>query len=908
MNAMKNKLIYVLFIGILLFPLFGYSQTFRGLSVSDGLSDLVVNALYKDSIGYVWVGTSSTLERFDGVRFKHYAIPGTNAKMKEVNVITGMQGNEVWMGNNAGLWRVNGDELERISPDIIKNRVYSLLYDGKGRMYVGTEVGLFIYEKGNIEQVLVDPNVLSAANTIRGLALDNKGNLWMATHRGLYSMVLDNRGITAHNSDEALINSYNDICLVDSVLYLGTAENGIVAFDIGSYRFRPYMNLGCITSLSSNGDGILYAGTNGNGVYFISTAKARVIKRIYHEPNASGGLRSNSVYSLLVDNEGIIWVGLFQLGLDYSLFQNELFSTYKYLQEFDSQNLAIRTIEICTNERLIGTRDGLFYVDEARKIYKGFSTPELRSNMVMCSCSFQGKYYIGTYGGGMYVLDPVTVTLSDFDRDEPALFVHGQIFAIAADHWGDLWIGTSEGVFCYKDGKQIRHYDSANSRLPDNNVYGIYFDSTHRGWICTENGVCMLDTSSDRLITDKFPENFVNRKLIREIYEDAEHNLYFLPDKGELFVSDLSLKKFFSLSNTPLDGKNLMFALEDKEGWLWIGTNDGLYRYDKKNTFASYTFADGIPSQIFFNCVPKKGKDDVIWIGNSKGLIYTDVGRINNGKEYPYPIRITDVDADNDQDEKTTIYFSGFTYTDPAYMLYEYKLEGMDGSWQMLKGESEVTYYNLSSGKYIFKVRRAGDVNSEVSLSIRIPSVIWKSWWCISLAVMLVFLCIYRLYKWRMRNNSLNTVHFLLSPEEEAVKEKKNLEDSIPVDKYRSSNITAEDCKRLTERLKNLIRDKKLYSNPELKIADLAKELDVPAYILSYLFNQYLNRNYYDYINDYRIAEFKYLVNKGEHMTYTLNALIEKCGFNSRASFFRHFKRATGMTPNEYIKGLRKSN
>ena len=905
---MKNKLIYVLFIGILLFPLFGYSQTFRGLSVSDGLSDLVVNALYKDSTGYVWIGTSSTLERFDGVRLKHYAIPVTNEKMKEVNVITGMQGNEVWMGNNAGLWRVNGNELERISPDIIKNRVYSLLYDGKGRMYVGTDVGLFIYEKGKIERVLIDSNVLSAANTIRGLALDNKGNLWMATHRGLYSMALDNKGITVHNSDEVLVNSYNNICLVDSVLYLGTAENGIVAFDIESYRFRPYMNLGCITSLSSNGDGTLYAGTNGNGAYFISTVKDRIIKRIYHEPNANGGLRSNSVYSLLVDNDGIIWAGLFQLGLDYSLYQNELFSTYKYLREFDSRNLAIRTIEICTSERLIGTRDGLFYVDEARKICKSFSSPELRSNMIMCSCSFQGKYYIGTYGGGMYVLDPATITLSDFDRDEPALFVHGQIFAIVADYWGNLWIGTSEGVFCYKDGKQIRHYDSANSRLPDNNVYGIYFDSTHRGWICTENGVCMLDTSSDRLITDKFPENFVNRKLIREIYEDSEHNLYFLPDKGELFVSDLSLKKFFSLSDTPLDGKNLMFALEDEEGWLWIGTNDGLYRYDKKNTFASYTFADGIPNQIFFNCIPKEGKDGVIWIGNSKGLIYTDVGRINNGKEYPYSIRITDVDVGNGQHGKTTIYFSGFTYTDPAYMLYEYKLEGKEESWQMLKGKSEVTYYDLSSGKYIFKVRRAGDVNSEVSLSIRVPFVIWRSWWCISLAVMLAFLCIYGLYKWRMRNNSLSTAHFLLAPEEEAVKEKQNLENFIPEDKYRSSNITAEDCKRLTERLKNLIRDKKLYSNPELKIGDLAKELDVPAYILSYLFNQYLNRNYYDYINDYRIAEFKYLVNKGEHMTYTLNALIEKCGFNSRASFFRHFKRATGMTPNEYIKGFRKPN
>ena len=63
-------------------------------------------------------------------------------------------------------------------------------------MYVGTDVGLFIYEKGKIERVLIDSNVLSAANTIRGLALDNKGNLWMATHRGLYSMALDNKGIS----------------------------------------------------------------------------------------------------------------------------------------------------------------------------------------------------------------------------------------------------------------------------------------------------------------------------------------------------------------------------------------------------------------------------------------------------------------------------------------------------------------------------------------------------------------------------------------------------------------------------------------------------------------------------------------------------------------------------------------
>jgi len=80
------------------------------------------------------------------------------------------------------------------------------------------------------------------------------------------------------------------------------------------------------------------------------------------------------------------------------------------------------------------------------------------------------------------------------------------------------------------------------------------------------------------------------------------------------------------------------------------------------------------------------------------------------------------------------------------------------------------------------------------------------------------------------------------------------------------------------------------------------------AHTLSYLFNQHLNRNYYDYINDYRIEEFKRLINEDEYSKYTLSALAELCGFSSRASFFRYFKKATGITPNEYIRSIGKNN
>ena len=113
--------------------------------------------------------------------------------------------------------------------------------------------------------------------------------------------------------------------------------------------------------------------------------------------------------------------------------------------------------------------------------------------MIICSHAFQGKYYIGTYGGGMYVLDPVTLTISDFEPHVVQPFVKGQIFCIKSDVEGCLWIGTSVGLFRYKDGKMLKHYTSANSKLPEGNVYEIYFDSTRKGWVCTENGMCIWD-------------------------------------------------------------------------------------------------------------------------------------------------------------------------------------------------------------------------------------------------------------------------------------------------------------------------------------------------------------------------------------------------------------------------------
>ena len=73
---MKNIQKYILLFHLLVCCLWAYPSTYalRGLTVSDGLSDLLVNALYKDSLGFVWIGTGNSLERFDGNHIRHYPI------------------------------------------------------------------------------------------------------------------------------------------------------------------------------------------------------------------------------------------------------------------------------------------------------------------------------------------------------------------------------------------------------------------------------------------------------------------------------------------------------------------------------------------------------------------------------------------------------------------------------------------------------------------------------------------------------------------------------------------------------------------------------------------------------------------------------------------------------------------
>lgn len=626
------------------------NRIWRALTTDDGLGDLLVNVLYKDRDGYVWIGTGNSLDRFDGVHVRSFKITGPNEKLKRVNALAEMPGGELWMGNGMGLWRVNraAQTVEPMMTDIISDAVYALYADTvSSTLYVGTKRGLFICKGGRCEHVLPDANLFADSNAVHGITSDEAGNLWLATGNGLCFMQAGTRHFEVFHNEIGGKHrcAFHCITRLGSRLFLGTMEQGIVAFHLDTKQFAPYVDVECnvISTLSGNGNDLLYVGTDGAGVRVIDVTRDSIVRTLRHETGSEEGIRSNSVYSLLVDRDGIMWVGFYQQGLDYVLYQNHLFDVYNYRSRFDTADLPVRALAVSGSEKLIGTRDGLFYIDEARGRFARFHTPEMRSAMIFCIEPYESGYAIGTYGGGLYLFDPERLTLKDFPADERIPFQTGHIFALRTDSEGTLWIGTSQGLYCYKDGRRVAHYTSSNSQLPEGNVYEIFFDSTRKGWICTENGMCLWEPSTQKLRTDLFPEGFLHHEKIRVVYEDSAHQLYFFPDKGALFFSDLSMNSFHCLQpGTPLEGRDGMFVMEDADGWLWIGTGNGLFHYDKREHFVPYNFVDGIPSGIFTLCRPVRDAQGNFWFGNSKGLLHLDVSRLQREKRDFYPVQVSD--------------------------------------------------------------------------------------------------------------------------------------------------------------------------------------------------------------------------------------------------------------------------
>lgn len=916
-----TKIKYLFLVMLLLspFPLFSAIQSlsFRSVTISEGLSHNTINTIYKDGRGFVWLGTQTGLDRFDGINITNYP----QFKGRTVFSVAEIDSVFLWVGTDNGLMKFNR-KTELAEPVNLTDKtllVKHIFVDKNGKLFVSTSWGLYYYKDGAFCRILFDPNALSATNNVRGVIDGEENTIWVITNDGLVHYNVETDEFEVYKNDiKGGINGYSCLAKMGNTIYLGTASRGMLSFNVKSKSFALYSEVGngCINALVPAANDTLYIGTNGSGIKIVQATTGKELASIEHKVG-EGGLCSNAIYALHKDRN-ILYIGTYMGGLSYTPTCGNVFSVYAYSSLFNSYNMNVRAFFIDTQGRkVIGTRDGLCYISEQENLVRYYTSESsvLRSNIILFVKPLEEDYLVGTYGGGMYLLNPETGELTFFKQDD--CFKENSFTECDEDEDGHFWISGTNGVYRYdkSTGKYVV-YNSRNSSLSCKSIFTVKVDSKDRIWFGGSGAVFMYDKATDTFKSDMFPEYILPyTKSIRYIYEDSEKNLWFCDDKEGVVKVDGHFTKFEHITADDFLSNNSVGSIveDPKDGGLWFATQCGLM-YVKDEHHKIFSMYDGIPGYIFNN--PVQVTADGLWWGNERGLVHYMFGqkeyeksltslspaitgvavagkKLRTGDELlPYSSVFMDKIILPASDNNIAFTFSALNYAVENTDMYEYYLDGYDEGWKILMKGNLVTYTNLPVGNYVFKVRAASNPGAIKSVNVevirRFPFTLWT-------IVLCIITCLILLYSY----------HVLLSKYKKiksGTRRQTGEVEVLPREKYQKSRVEDDEVARIKIKLEACMNKDKMYLNPNLKLQDVANSIGCNAGDLSQVLNLYLRINFTDYINQYRVEEFMLRVQDRSALKYTLASLSEQCGFSSRTSFFRSFKKLKGKSPAEYIK------
>jgi len=881
--------------------------SYYNITTLEGLPSNTVGAITKDSIGFIWVGTKYGLCRFDGCEIKAYPFSTED----DIWTIEELDEEILLIGTRTSMKFFNRKTNEVETLNIPSAIVKSIKRIDRNRFLVGTDGGLYLVENRQPKKIFFETG-LSPSNHITSIIRENESVFWFATANGLGQMNLKTGQTSIYRMKEGIANSNNFICLAKDAdrIYLGSFNKGVFSFDIQKKSFEPVKGFehNLVMTMDYH-DGLLCVGTNGRGMKVLSLADGR-IETISYKEKKKHAIGCNTITAFLYD-KGIWWIGTQFGGLSYTPLVGEKFSYYDW-KDFYSTDYNVRSFCLLENgNKLIGTRTGLFYISEKENKVKSYSSENessrLRSDIILCIKELSNhSVLVSTYGGGVYLFDEKSLTLRDFSKDEPLLY--GCFFQFAEDQKGNLWFASTDGVYqCTIQGKLLRKYDMANSGLTNNTIFYVYPDSIGRLWIGTNFGLFLMDIETGKIRSDCFSTPI--RTAVKYIMEDSERNVWICSESGLYKIGqDLTVCERYTKDDI-LPDNAVLSIVEDKSGIYWISTIKEIVRYDSKvNIHYTYRRMDGLSGADFNNDV-SLSETGIIWWPNEGGLIYTsdtDVEYSKKSFKHPfvtsYQIDGTDFDPTfHNPSEPITVTkdntlcfkFSNLDYSLPYANYYEYKLEGYDNDWIKQTGVNEVTYRNLPSGKYIFKIR-AIDTDQPAQqwlVSVHKSYLTFAMFFLV--AILIGILLIYFYGKIRSLQNRMKEERIILSSVQQQSKIKEG-----------QTSLSEEKVGGIMDELLNYMEREKPYLNAKLNINEVALKLGCTEMELSQLLNSHMKVNFANFINVYRVKEIKQRLNQENLSRYTLKALSEQCGFNSKTTFYRVFKNVTGMTPMEYCKKL----
>lgn len=792
------SLLTVIYLGYLQLC-FGQPQLiFDRIDRTDGLSNNRINSIVKESNGFVWIGTNSGLNRYDGLDVKIYNQQNSNLASNDITDILIDSSNEMWIATSDGglhLYNRTKDDFEVFRNDpndktsIPSNRIKVLYEDKKRNIWVGTENGFCLFDKESEKFISWLNNFSSGVTSIleieQGLLIGTFGN-------GLKIYNQETRVLEDILSEDQRLNFIHTVSRLNNDEFLiGTSGYGLVSINIKEQEISDFLqdklnydkDISIIRTIKKDTEGNYWVGTDGDGLLFIADPiDSTKVDNYIHNSQVTSSLSGDAIYDIFIDNTTNIWIGTAWNGINY-LNRTKEFNIILSDVKGDSTSPVLSILK--TSDRFLMGLDGdgltILNTQDGTSLFLKENEIEASYIQYVIEAS-DGTFWLGTFKNGLINIDANGKLLTKFqNKGEQSSLKYNDIRYVVEDSKNNFWVASWEGGLSYLDTKtnMFTNYTKLNANtnsLSSNNVVSLQQDGKYL-WIATfGGGINLFDTETRNFQQFRYDEK--NKNSI-----SSDNTFSLLKDsRGFLWIGTAGngVNRYDPVKNyverfgydEVIRYASVVSIVEDNNGVIWFGTKDGIFNFDyNKNKFSSF------PSLVDEFHINSAFIDEygTIYFGGLQGVMSFNPDKIENTLDSP-EILITDFKLSNKSVPITdsgilqqsifltdklslkyyqdiiTLNFSALRYPYSSRMEYAIKLENFDSDWRNIGEERSVTYTNLRSGDYTFKVkaREKGmewGIN-EASIEIEVLKPFWFEWWAYLIYALSLILVLYWLRKY----------------------------------------------------------------------------------------------------------------------------------------------------------------
>ncbi|WP_313976587.1 two-component regulator propeller domain-containing protein [Xanthocytophaga flavus] len=660
-------------------------------SLQEGLSNQVITCMLKDYKGYMWIGTYSGLNRYDGSDFVVYEHNLAGIRTISHNVIGAIiedKSHKLWVGTSNGLNIYNRDKDRfELVPGLGRTdtlNVRALFCDKKDNIWIGTAGdGLFMYDQRTSKLTHFTHNPSNphsiCSDFVKAIIADREGNLWIGTRDGLDRLEAKSKQFTHFVSDANLSSKLSNNAIssltidAQGTIWIGTYGGGLnkLMKKQNTYCFQHFrknklagsLSNDIVLSLLLDQKGGLWVGTENGGLNYLLPESDKFVQYKSEEGNPQS-LSSNSIWSLYEDNNGLLWIGTYYKGLNIYDAHAEKFQSYQR-NAFSKQTLVNNQVRAFAEDEAgnlwIATDGGgiNYFNTQNRQFTEPIVNASLSSKAIL-SILYDSRHtlWLGSWGAGVDHYTRNGTRLNNYRFDGLLKNKRYNISTLYEDKAGQIWAGTSgNGLFVYKPDKDcfVQVLDESNKTHLNKSAYisALLQDKQGQLWVGTLYGlICMKPEKEGKYSFQEYLYNADPRKggssfAINTLFEDRKGNLWIgTMDDLNLFHPENGSFTVFTKEDG-LPGSTIRGIVEDPAGNLWISTNKGLSMFNpSKSSFKNYFKEDGLVTNEFYPNAFIQMSNGEFFLGGNNGISSFLPTRMTTNHIVP-PVYITEFNLFN---------------------------------------------------------------------------------------------------------------------------------------------------------------------------------------------------------------------------------------------------------------------